>query len=87
MNFDKTTLVFFVIVVNLFGAAMSQADEKADAAQKERADILEAVWSRLETGDSWQAAALVESKGRCMSRDSTPTCSAISISRNTTYRE
>jgi tetratricopeptide (TPR) repeat protein len=64
MNFDKTTLVFFVIVVNLFGAAMSQADEKADAAQKERADILEAVWSRLETGDSWQAAALVESKGK-----------------------
>ena len=60
----ETTLVCLAVVANLFGADMSQAEGKTEAAKKERAAVLETVWTELETGDSWQAAALVESKGK-----------------------
>ena len=64
MRFHQTTLVCLTVVANLFGATMSQADENTEAAKKERSALLDTVWKQLESGDSWQAAAAVESQGK-----------------------
>lgn len=43
---------------------MTQADDAAKAKQQQRADILAQVWSRLDSDESWTAAAFVESQGK-----------------------
>ena len=64
MRFHETLVVCFAVIANLLGATMLQADEKTDAAKKERTALLETVWTELETGDSLQAASLVETQGK-----------------------
>jgi tetratricopeptide (TPR) repeat protein len=54
----------FAVIANLSGASMSQADEKTEAAKQEQVALLNTVWIELETGDSLQAAAAVESQGK-----------------------
>lgn len=55
--------LYLALNVLSVGANMPSAGNKTEAAEQKRADVLERVWQQLEAGDSWQAAAFVESQG------------------------